>query len=108
MSVAVGTNGTAYYGEKAYPQPAAVFMQYTALSEVTGNEPPTYNCVGTSDGIAPYTTMQARIENIKANGTDTQIEVFDCLGHGFGLGTGTVAESWLNNAVAFWEKQMKE
>lgn len=28
------------------------------------------------------------------------------LGHGFGLGTGTVAEGWLDQAAAFWEEQM--
>lgn len=28
------------------------------------------------------------------------------LGHGFGLGTGTVAEGWLDQAAAFWEAQM--
>ena len=33
-------------------------------------------------------------------------EVFDGLPHGFGLGTGTVAEGWIENAVAFWERQM--
>jgi hypothetical protein len=35
------------------------------------------------------------------------IEVFPGLSHGFGLGTGTVAEGWIDNAVVFWEKQMK-
>lgn len=25
------------------------------------------------------------------------------LSHGFGLGTGTVAEGWLDKAVKFWE-----
>lgn len=102
----VGTYGTAFYGEKNYPQPAAVIMQYTALSEVTGNEPATYNCVGTRDGIAPYTTMQNRIDRIGANGTDTMIEVFEGLSHGFGIGTGTVAEGWVENAIAFWERNM--
>ena len=90
-----------------YPQAAAVIMQYTALSEVTGNEPATYNCVGTRDGIAPYTSMQERIDHISANGTDTEIEVFEGLSHGFGIGTGTVAEGWVDNAIAFWERQMK-
>ncbi|MBO4633451.1 MAG: alpha/beta hydrolase [Lentisphaeria bacterium] len=104
----VGTNGTAYYGQKAYPQPAAVIMQYTALSEVTGNEPATYNCVGNRDGIAPYSVMQERINRISANGTDTMIEVFDGLSHGFGIGLGTVAEGWVDRAVAFWERQMQE
>lgn len=30
------------------------------------------------------------------------------LSHGFGLGTGTAAEGWIEDAVAFWEKQMQE
>ena len=30
------------------------------------------------------------------------------LPHGFGLGTGTVAEGWIDDAVKFWEKQMKD
>ena len=35
-----------------------VIMQYTGLSDVTGAEPPTYACVGTSDGIASYRSME--------------------------------------------------
>lgn len=105
MAAWLGSLGTEYFGEKAYPRPAAVIMQYTGLGEVYGNEPPTYNCVGTNDGIASFKTMERRINAIKANGTDAQIEVFTGLGHGFGLGQGTVAEGWIDNAVKFWEKQ---
>ena len=47
--------------------------------------------------------MQDRIDRIRANGTPAEIEVFDGMGHGFGLGTGTVAEGWLDRAMAFWE-----
>ena len=104
MAAWLGTYGTESFGERKYPRPSAVIMQYTGLSEVTGNEPPTYACVGTNDGIASYRTMQRRIDAIKANGTDAMIEVFPGLSHGFGLGEGTIAEGWLNNAVAFWEK----
>ncbi|MBQ7170462.1 MAG: alpha/beta hydrolase [Synergistaceae bacterium] len=103
MAAWLGTHGTESFGEREYPRPAAVIMQYTGLSEVTGREPPTYACVGTSDGIAPYDVMERRIRAIKANGTDAVIEVFPGLGHGFGLGEGTIAEGWLNNAVKFWE-----
>lgn len=78
-------------------------MQYTGLSEVTGNEPATYACVGTNDGIANYRTMQRRIDAIRANGTEAMIEVFSGLSHGFGLSEGTVAEGWLDRAVNFWE-----
>ena len=26
--------------------------------------------------------------------------------HGFGLGTGTVAEGWINDAIRFWQHQI--
>ena len=107
MAAWLGSLGTEYFGEQSYPRPAAVIMQYTGLGEVYGNEPPTYNCVGTNDGIASFKTMERRINAIKANGTDAQIEVFRGLGHGFGLGQGTVAEGWIDNAIKFWEKQNK-
>ena len=107
MAAWLGSYGMEAFGEKAYPRPAAVVMQYTGLSEVTGTEPPTYNCVGTNDGIANYRVMEARISAIRKNGTNATIEVFRGLSHGFGLGTGTAAEGWLYNAVEFWEEQTR-
>ena len=107
MAAWLGNYGTEFFGEKKYPRPSAVIMQYTGLSKVTGNEPLTYNCVGTSDGIANYRTMENRINQIKANGTDAEIEIFEGLPHGFGLGEGTKAEGWINNAIKFWERNMK-
>lgn len=102
----LGSYGTESFGEDARPRPAAVIVNYTGLSEVTGTEPPTYSAVGTSDGIANYRTMERRINAIRANGTDAEIEVFPGLTHGFGLGTDTAAEGWLDRAAAFWEKQL--
>lgn len=78
-----------------YPSPETVIMQYTGLSEVTGMEPPVYACVGTNDGIASYRSMEQYISEIKADGTNAEIEVFDGLSHGFGLGLGTVAKGGL-------------
>lgn len=103
MAAWLGSYGTAAFGEKEYPAPGAVIMQYTGLSEIYGNEPPTYACVGTRDGIASYRTMERRIQGIKANGTAGEIEIFDGLPHGFGLGEGTVAEGWIDRAAEFWE-----
>lgn len=107
MAAWLGNYGTESFGEKKYPRPSAVIMQYTGLSEVTGNEPPTYNCVGTSDGIASFRIMEDRINKIKQNGTDAEIEIFEGLPHGFGLGIGTKAEGWINNAIKLWERNMK-
>lgn len=70
-------------------------------------EPPTYACVGMNDGIASYRTMENYISRIQADGTDAQIEVFDGMRHGFGLGEGTVAEGWIDRAVSFWERNEK-
>ncbi len=102
----VGTYGTENFGEKAYPHPAAVIVNYTGLSEVTGYEPPTYSAVGTSDGIASWRTMQERLATMSEMGIPTEFHSYDGLPHGFGLGAGTVAEGWINDAVAFWEDQM--
>ena len=104
MSAWLGAYGTESFGEKSYPRPSAVIMQYTGLNDVTGNEPPTYACVGTSDRIASYRSMRSYVDRIKANGTDAMIEIFTGLPHGFGLGEGTIAEGWLDDAVKFWEK----
>lgn len=72
MAAWLGAYGTSAFGEKQYPKPAAVIMQYTGLSEVTGDEPPTYACVGTSDGIASYRSMERYISRIKNNGTNAK------------------------------------
>ena len=108
MAAWLGAYGTSAFGEKQYPKPAAVIIQYTGLSEVTGDEPPTYACVGTSDGIASYRSMERYISRIKNNGTNAKIEVFDGLSHGFGLGQNTVADGWLDRAVMFWEDNMRK
>lgn len=104
MAAWLGSYGTAYFGEEECPAPAAVIMQYTGLSSVTGQEPPTYACVGTSDYIASYESMEQYISRLRRNGTNAEIEVFTGLSHGFGLGEGTVADGWINRAMDFWQQ----
>lgn len=81
-------------------------MQYTGHSEYSENDPPTYACVGESDGIANWRTMEARLNRLSKLGIPTEFHHYKGLSHGFGLGTGTVAEGWINDAVDFWETQM--
>ncbi len=71
--------GTAYFGEKEHPAPAAVIMQYTGLSQVTGMEPPIYACVGTSDGIASYRSMESYISQIPKMEQNTKWYLKACL-----------------------------
>ena len=56
----------------------------------------------TSDGIANWRTMKSRLESMSALGIPTEFHAYEGLSHGFGLGTGTVAEGWINDAVRFW------
>lgn len=93
-----------WYSEVNPKKTAAVIMQYTGLSSVTGQEPPTYACVGTSDYIASYESMEQYISRLRRNGTNAEIEVFTGLSHGFGLGEGTVAGGWINRAMDFWQQ----
>ena len=106
MAANLGTYGTAYYGGGDLPRPGAVIMQYTGHSEYSENDPPTYACVGTNDGIANWRTMQSRLDAMSALGIPTEFHAYEGLGHGFGLGTGTAAEGWLDDAAAFWKEQM--
>lgn len=107
MAAWLGTYGPEAFGGGDLPRPGAVIMQYTGLSEYSESDPPTYACVGDRDGIANWRVMQARLNAMQQAGIDTEFHVYSGLGHGFGLGIGTSAEGWIDDAVAFWERQMK-
>ena len=77
-------------------------MQYTGYTTVSQYDGATYACCGTSDGIASWRTMQSRLESLSALGIPTEFHSYNGLPHGFGLGTGTVAEGWLQDAIRFW------
>lgn len=106
MAAWVGSYGPVGFGGSDLPQPGAVIMQYTGHTDYTENDPPTYVCVGESDGIANWRTMEARINALDRLGIDTEFHSYPGLGHGFGLGRGTAAEGWFDEAIVFWEKQM--
>lgn len=106
MTAYLGSYGPAAFGGDELPRPGAAIIQYTGHSEYTQNDPPTYSCVGDRDGIASWRTMQNRLNAMSSAGINTEFHVYEGLGHGFGLGTGTAAEGWLDDAVAFWEEQM--
>ncbi len=92
-------------GRTDIPQASAVIMQYTGYSAVSQYDAPTYACVGASDGIASWRTMQNRLESLSNLGIPTEFHAYQGLPHGFGLGTGTVAEGWIDDAVSFWQRQ---
>ena len=103
MAAWLGSYGPGAFGEEDLPRPAAVVLQYTGHAEYTPEDPPTFACVGESDWIANWRTMERRLQALQDLGIPTEFHHYPGLPHGFGLGTGTVAEGWLDEAVAFWE-----
>lgn len=102
------TNLRQLTGNPEIPQASAVIMQYTGYSSVSEFDAPTYNCVGSNDGIASWRTMQNRLQRLSALGVPTEFHVYEGLGHGFGIGIGTVAEGWVKDAIDFWKENMDQ
>ena len=90
MAAWLGSYGPAAFGGDDLPQPSAVIMQYTGHSDYTEN----------------WRTMERRLTAMSTLGIPTEFHHYPGLPHGFGLGTDTVAEGWLDEAVAFWKAQM--
>ncbi len=108
MAAWLGSYGPAAFGGDELPSPAAVIMQYTGLGGYSASDAPAFACVGSSDGIASWRAMKARIDGLKSLGIDAELHVYPGLGHGFGLGIGTAAEGWIDLAISFWERNMND
>ena len=106
MAAAIGSHGVSGFGSGSLPKPSAAVMAYTAHSDYSSDEPPTFAVVGEQDGIAPAASMERRIAALRKAGTLVEYHKFRNLGHGFGLGTGTSAQGWVADAIRFWEKTM--
>ena len=104
MAAAIGSHGPLRFGVGDLPKPAAVVMLYTGHSEVAAKEPPTFVAVGERDGIAPPSAMERRVTALRGVGTEVEYRKYPGLGHGFGLGTGTKAEGWVDDAIRFWAR----
>lgn len=106
MAAYLGSYGTQGFINVTHDRPAVIVMGYTGHYEYTPNDPSTYVVIGENDGIASPSTMQQRVENLKALGIDAEFHLFPNLRHGFGMGIGTTAEGWHTDAIRFWEKQL--
>lgn len=91
---------------KNIPQADVVIMQYTGYYQVSKDDAPTYACVGTNDYIASHIYVKQRLDALRKLNIPTEFHVYPGLSHGFGLGTGTIAEGWINDAILFWENHM--
>lgn len=104
MAASIGSHGVAAFGGDDLPKLAAVIMAYTAHSDRSDSEPPTFAVVGADDKIAPPSSMESRITKLRKIGTPVEYRKFPSVGHDFGSGIGTSAEGWIAEATRFWER----
>jgi acetyl esterase/lipase len=104
MAASIGSHGVAAFGGDALPKPSTIVMAYTAHSDVATVEPPTFVVVGADDRIAAPSAMERRVTALRGIGAQVEYHKFSNIGHGFGVGTGTSAEGWIDDAVRFWER----
>ena len=91
-------------------RPAAAVIAYTTFAGApafTSEDPPAYFIVGTEDWIVPWREVKGRAAAMSAKGIDVECHVLENAQHGFGVGGGTPAEGWMEEAMDFWEKHME-
>jgi acetyl esterase/lipase len=104
MVAYVGSRGAAEYGGDELPPPAVVVMAYTGHSEFLRTDPPTFVMVSDNDPIVSVSIVERRVKAMRDAGIDVEYHKYHGAGHGFGLGLGTDAEGWVEDAAAFWQK----
>jgi acetyl esterase/lipase len=87
--------------EKNIPRPSIAVIAYTGVFG-SKNYPPTFAIASNDDLV--HSMMEQSIENMRNAGIDVEYHNYKKAGHGFGLGIGTKAEGWINDAIRFWKK----
>lgn len=108
MAGNIALNGVPAYGGGSIPKPATVVLAYTGQSSYSSECSPAFITVAANDGIANVNTVERRVEQLRKVGVDVEFRKYQSAGHGFGLGTGTDAEGWLDLAVRFWRRHIHE
>lgn len=108
MAGNIALNGVSAYGGGNLPKPATAVIAYTGQTSYSKDFSPAFITVAANDGIANINTVERRVANLKNAGVEVEYRRYENAGHGFGLGTGTDAEGWLDLAVQFWQRHIKE
>jgi len=104
----IALNGVSAYGGSNLPKPVTAVIAYTGQSSYSSDFSPAFITVAANDEIANVSTVEKRVENLRNVGVEVAYRRYQSAGHGFGLGTGTDAEGWLNEAVQFWQRHIDE
>lgn len=84
--------------------PAAVIMGYPALSDAySAYSPDTFIAMCRDDALIPFEQVENRVREMADLGVRVEFDIYETGGHGFGSGSGTLQEGWMEKAIAFWE-----
>jgi acetyl esterase/lipase len=108
MAGNIALTGVSAYDGDDLPKPAAAIIAYTGQSSYSSDFSPAFITVAANDGIANVNTVERRVENLRNAGVEVEYQRYQSAGHGFGLGTGTDAEGWVDLAVQFWQRHMTD
>ena len=72
---------------------------------ITAEYPSTFIWYGTADKTVPPENSREMAKALEAAGVPYRLEEYQGIGHGVGLGRGSVCEPWFTHAVKFWEEQ---
>ena len=91
--------------------PAAAIIAYVFFEghpNFQPDDPAAYLIIGGRDHLVRERDITDRYEEMKKAGVAAACRVFPTAPHGFGLGIGTEAEGWVDDAISFWEQHMKD
>ena len=85
------------------------YYEWTISGAVTDDYPPVYHWYGMDDYVFPLLWYPAQrpalTRTLKEHHIPYKEVIYRRATHGVGTGINTDAESWINDAVAFWEEQ---
>lgn len=102
----IGSYGAASFGGSDLPKPCIVVMAYTGHLDFSKKDPPTFVTVSQNDSIVNILSVEKRVEAMRKAGIEVEYHKYKNAGHGFGLGVGTDAEGWIENAIQFWKNHL--
>ncbi|WEH13057.1 hypothetical protein [Streptomyces sp. VNUA24] len=99
-----GTDGPLGARAHGFHGPAAVIAAYpgTPFGPYSASFPPYFVTVAADDEVISVPEVDRLVDDLRAIGVAVDYHRTDSGGHGYGLGVGTPADGWLDDAVAFW------
>lgn len=80
-----------------------ICKDYEIVPNMDAQYPPTYLMQAEDDSTVPISNCEHMKQKLSSLGIACEFECLKTGEHGFGLGTGTEADGWVERAVSFWK-----